>query len=304
MPTFEDYRRRIAQDVGGLFHASTVVSGTTATIVDTVFPIKTSLDVADVYSGKYLLRPDAVLASDRVRFVAEQGYDAVTGTLRPDNEWTNTPTTGEAYELHGIIEPWTTMLDLVNSALKRCFLVDELDVTPQATYRRHGLTIVAPWLRNPRWVRQVGVIRSGDVRDTFDPFDRPFRGSVELQGTVVYLNHPDSEYTSADGLLIRAIKPAYYHCRPTGGIFGAQYGLALNDDEAPSDEEWVAAGALIYFWERYGDVIGGGNEGDVKTSLAKAAAAFTALSMENFELPARNLVTPSPLRRWGAVPRY
>ena len=152
--TVGEYRRRIAEETGN-FLASTVSSASLTFLQDNAYPVRSSLDQSDLFTGKWLLRPQATDERDRVRIVAERGYDPSTGVLRPDSPWFTTPVTNEAYELHGVIEPWNQMLDLINEALKRCFAVDHLVLPVTPGVQQIDLTPYAPWLLDPRWVRSA-----------------------------------------------------------------------------------------------------------------------------------------------------
>jgi len=302
------YRRRIAQETGN-FLASLVDSGSTSFLVDGKYPVRSSLDQGDLYTGKWLLRPQAPQQQDRVRIVAELGYDPQTGTLRPDSPWADAPATAEPYELHGVIEPWDQMIDLINQTLQRCMLVDHLVLPADPSALSFNLTPYAPWLLDARWVRGAAFI---DPDDDLNPEDidmtQPnFRGWVEQQGGTIIIRW-DAAWawkgtTSSPVLVLRCVKRAYDHCRASSsGTFGEQSGLVGEDDESPAPDEWVAAGALVEFWEQFGDVVAAGNRSEAETNLSKAAQTFTTLSRQYFSLPPFTLL--SPLRKGWYVGNY
>lgn len=296
------YRRQIARETG-VFVGSTVRSGTRSYLVDDRYPIKSSLDQADLYAGKWLLRPRAVLEEDKVRIVSERGYDPSTGTLRPDSSWVNAPATDEPYEIHGTIEPWEQMIDLINAGLKRCMVVVDVAVPAVAGANRVSLRDIAPWLQDARWVRQVGWLPLAHTFETFDPYWAPFRGTVEPNGAGFTLRWDHMWLGGGSNLAIKCLKRGYDHCRVDGlGVFGEQSGLWAEDHEALPVPEWVAAGALVEFFERYGDVVAGGSREEVELNQKKAAARFDRMTREYFNVPPYTLT--QPMRRGWMVGAY
>jgi hypothetical protein len=293
------YRRRIAKETGN-YLASLVESGATSFLRDNHYPIKSNLDQGDLFSGKWLLRPTATAPADRVRIVAELGYDPATGTLRPDSPWSVGPATDEPYELHGVIEPWDQMNDLINEALKRCMVVDHLvlPADPGATF--FNLTPYAPWLLDARWVRGAAFVDATSVDDPADiDMSQPtFRGWVEQQGRTMVLRWQGWPYGHAYSsqqpvLVLRCIKRAYDHCRlSSDGTFGELSGLSEEIHEGPVAEDWAAAGALVEFWNTFGDVVAAGNRDEAETNQAKVAQTFTTLTQQYFLLPPYTLLNP------------
>ena len=296
------YRRQVARETG-IFLGSTVRSGTRNFLVDDRYPIKSNLDQADLYAGKWLLRPRALAEEDRVRIVAERGYDPSTGTIRPDSVWTNAPETDEPYEIHGTIEPWEQMIDLVNAGLKRCLTAVDIDLPIPEGTNRVSLREVAPWLQDARWVRQVGWFPSGGDIVTVDPYVYPFRGTVEPNGASFTLRWDSMWLGAGTDLWLKCVKRGYDHCRADqAGAFGEQAGLWAEDNEAVIPPEWCSAGALCEFFERYGDVVGGGSREEVEQNQKKAAQRFDRLSREFFALPPYTLL--NPIRRGWYVGAY
>lgn len=159
--TFRIIRQRTAQELGP-FLASTASSGSNGSVlVDNSWPVNSGLNVDDLYTDQYLFRPDAALTSDKVRIV--KTYIPLIGQLIPDQAWTNAPVEGEAYEVHGIIDPWTELPVLINQALIRIMVVAEFSFSPIKDQNRHSLATAAPWLINPRWVRSVGYLNQGPL---------------------------------------------------------------------------------------------------------------------------------------------
>jgi len=290
------YRRRVARETGN-FLASLVQAGSTSFLQDDNYPVKSSLDQGDLFSGKWLLRPTAP-AEDRVRIVAELGYDPQTGTLRPDSGWTTAPATDEPYELHGVIEPWEQMIDLVNEGLKRCMVVDHLVLAfPTDGSTALNLTPYAPWLLDYRWVRGAAVVDPAAVEDPgdIDMTQPTFRGWVEPQGRSMYLRWQNvwTGNNVENVLVLRCLKRAYDHCRDDAtGVFGERAGVIEEVHEGPVPDDWVAMGALVEFWDTFGDVVAAGNRQEAESNQSKVAAQFTTLSQQYFTLPPMTLLTP------------
>ena len=296
------YRRQIARETG-VFVGSTVRSGTRNYLVDDRYPIKSNLDQGDLYAGKWLLRPRAPLEEDRVRIISERGYDPSTGTIRPDSVWTDAPATGEPYEIHGTIEPWEQMIDLINAGLKRCFTVVDVAVPIPAGQTVVSLREAAPWLQDARWVRQVGWFPAGGVLATTDPYSAPFRGTVEPNGAGFNLRWDSMWLTAGTDLWLKCIKRGYDHCRADQtGAFGEQAGVWTEDSEATIPPEWCAAATLVEFFERFGDVVSGGSRDEVELNQKKAAARFDRMAREYFNLPPYTLL--APVRRGWFVGAY
>ena len=297
MPTLTQYRQYAAREMGSFFAGAAAEGSTTSVLTDTAWPIKSSLNQNTLWTDKFLLRPTAAAASDKVRVVKE--YDSATGQLTPDTPWTNAPAEGEAYELHGHLEPLTQMTDLINQALKHCMLVVEFSFAPTADAQRHSLAASAPWLIDPRWVRQVGYLAASEDRAEVDPFRRSVRGEAVRDGSAVYLTHRGRTFTTTDTVHVRAIKPAYHHCAAAGTptVF-TQDGLSAEGDVAVPDTEWVAMGVIALAWERLGSAIDPSADQRAQRVQARAAARFDHLTSSFFRLPP---LTLRPIQHWGPV---
>lgn len=283
--TLREIRRAIAPRVG-YFLASTVTSGSGTGLIDTKHPVKSSLIQDDLLTGKWLLRPDAPDA-DKVRIVADNGYTPASGSITPDSDWGSSPIPGEVYEIHGSCDPWNDYNDIINQALRRCYVNVEVVLTPTPGSAWHGFNVAASWLQSAQHVRQIGFLRSGETRSTTDPYRRTFRGTVyEDQGSIV-VSHPHSTFQDGDLLFARCLKSAYHSCRPNGGSFGAQAGLIEDDDEAPVALEWIRAASLVEYWERYAGAIPEGDPGGKasESRLLRVAADFDTLTSKYLRVP-------------------
>ena len=284
MPAFEEYSQQIGKLLGA-YHTGTATSGTTSTLVDEN-SLQSTLDIDALFDDYYLLRPDAASDNDRVRIVGE--YSPATGTVTPDRTYTNTVST-EQYELHGIIEPWDDMQDVINESLKRIYLEVEFTFTAVADQTRHSLASAASWLEHAWQVRQVGYLTSSEDRNKNDPFaSRIVKGHTEKISNIVYLVHPRRTFSTSDTMYVKAVARAYDYCRASSsGGFGDRQGLAAEAHEAIPDVNWVAYGAIIEVWNRFSHLLSARGASEIMLSQQKAAARFTDLNNRRFQMPAR-----------------
>lgn len=299
MPTLTTYRQRAAQELGE-YVAGTATSGSTTSVVEcTTWPFRSSLDTNDEYKDQWLLRPAAGTATDKVRYVKD--VDRSTGKLTPDQTYTTAAYTGgvgESFELHGVIEPLTEMTRLINIVLKRIAVEVEFSFAPtNATNTRHTLATAASWLLDPRWVRQVGVLASGESRDQVDPFRmRRVRGQAVRDGATIYLLCGSIPTSST--IYVKAVRPAYNYCAASAGAYGSQNGLSLETDIAVPNDDWVAAGVLVEAWKKYGHLLDQAAGQKVVRDRAEAAVWFSHLTDQYFAMPE---LTLRPLYRWGPL---
>ena len=287
MPTTQSYRRRTSKLLGFYFQDTADASGNTTTIVQSSnFFMKSSIARAALLRNKYILRPAPVASGDRVRFI--KSYDPTNGQVTVDLAYTNNAASA-AIEIHGVIEPWTDMNDILNEALDRIPLTIEFTFTPATnTATRHSLASAAAWLDNPLDVYQVGYLSTGETRADTDPFKRRVRGEAYADGATVYLTGFTLKTT--DTVYVLARKNAYDHCRASGGTYGDQSGLSANTDEAVPDDEWVATAALVEAWDRFGQAMKNTQSQRENSPLkdrAQAADRFSILSDQLWIEPER-----------------
>jgi len=287
MPAFEEYRQQIGKLLGA-YHtglAQVDPSGSTSTLLD-ANTLKSTLNIDSLFDDYYLLRPDAANANDILRIV--ETYSPVSGTITTDRPYTSAVST-EQYELHGIVEPWTDMQDVVNESLKRIYLEVEFTFTAVADQTRHSLASAASWLEHAWQVRQVGYLTSSEDRNKNDPFaSRIVKGHTEKISNIVYLVHPGRTFSTSDTMYVKAVARAYDYCRASSsGGFGDRQGLAAEAHEAIPDVNWVAYGAIIEVWNRFSHLLSARGASEIMLSQQKAAARFTDLNNSRFQMPAR-----------------
>ncbi len=230
MPTLLQYRQYIARELGPFLASTADTTSSTSVLIDLAWPVKSSLSSDDFYVDYYILRPAAASATDRVRLV--KTYTPSTGSLTPDTVWTNAPVAGEAYELHGVMDPGTTMLDIINAALKRTLIRTELVGTCVADVSRHSLSTIAPWLTDPLWVRQVGWLSASDNRNQTNPYWRTLRGQAI-----------EDDSTGAAGVAIE--HPGYSFNASLGGVLEAELAGPGDRESGPTGAESPGRGGAV-----------------------------------------------------------
>ena len=338
MPSLAEYRRNLAVEsgpfVGPESYDVRATGGTDTTkLVCNMYPIMSNIGQTDVLLDRPLFRPNAVMYTDRSRYVKD--YDPATGTVTPDLPWTYAPIStagatiyrdleaqtyvdleiftyenlegtgiagiGERFEVLG---PWDapTMNQLINDGLKQCWLVVELCATAMPGYSRFDVTALAPWLQDPNHVRQAGMLSAGQDRNApgCDPFENIVYGEIERDGGTMYLNTGSRSFNAGDTLYLRCYKRAYDHCRAAGGAFGSQSGLSWETDEAPVERDWLVAASLTVGWRRFGHILEPlANQRLIRDATA-AAAWFADRTREHFTAVAPQL-TLRKARRFGPV---
>jgi len=299
VPALSEYRAYTAKELGP-FESSTAAGTSAVTqLVDTSWPINSNLDQATLYQDQFLFRPSAALVGDMSRIV--KLYTPSGGVLTPDLNWTNAPSAAETYELHGRLDP-LKLNSILNEALKELMVEAEFTLTPVLGQTRHSLATVAPWLTNPKWVRQVGFLKTSDDENKIDPYKlRVVRGeAVKISGQV-YLSHPYVAFDpSTDVVYVKCLAPAYYQCRTTSsGTFGERSGLAADTYEAPLSIDRLASAALVLAWRRYSQVLEPTANGRLINDLNQAVAWKSELSDRDLEIPELTFLPMPP--RFGPL---
>lgn len=129
-------------------------NGSTTTIVDLVL---TDSGVSTQFGqGLWIYRPNAALASDMQRRVAQGGFNATTGTFTVTRAWTNAPASGETYQAFAYYPPvggagtpmsWNL---IVQNALREAPFVQQVNIGQgDPPLRRFSLNALAGFVREP-----------------------------------------------------------------------------------------------------------------------------------------------------------
>ncbi len=303
IPTLQQLRLHLTQH--GLRNVQTGVatSGSTVAKLEDLNNLQSPIAENDRYEGGYIFRPNAGLATDKLRRIAPwtgtgpPGYDPTTGLI-----WTGTPNwstapyatgVGEAYELHWHgFEPLNQLTAIINEALKYMFVMVEFTITPVINNQRTTL-ITQPWIIDANQIYQVGWLAQSETRDLMDPFRRIGRGEVIFDGTNFYLQHNGYAFNPSDTIYVRAKKRLYDHVAPSGGTaYGTQSGLNLEGDSIPplARDGWVTSGALVQAWYEFPLLMApGANEFRIQ-NLDAAQHQFNAWTEACFRPPRRSFV--------------
>lgn len=291
--TLTQIRQFLAREAGR-FHASTASGSSSAVaIIDSSWPVNSTVQGSTFYNDYYLFRPSAA-AADKVRLVKK--YVNTAGELDPDQSWAVAPTNGEAYELHGFFEPGTALPRVINDGLRLCMLPVEFTFQSlNSINTRHDMSTVAPWLTDPNWVRRVGVLGNGANRDQISPYWAKRRGHAAIEGDKLYLHC--GSVNPLDTVYVTALKPAYFHVKPAaGGNYGDQTGLSVEGDSVPMDVEWAAYAGLLEAWRRNSELLAQEAAPRLVASIQQAAALFDRWDPKWKDRIPQEFV---PVRPWG-----
>ena len=296
MASLTTYRRTLAPLLGAFFRGTADATGNTTSRLAvtslcafTGLPFQSSINSDQLFIDKWLGRQAAAAAADRDRQIAT--YTPASGFLDPDDAWTNAPTS-EAFEITSMFSQ-TKLNAFVNEGLKRCWATREFTFTvSHANVRQHNLASGQTWLRDYRWVYQLGHLATGESRigtstvAQTDPFSRWKTGKGYNLPGQAWIEGPS--WLTTDTVYALAISPAYNLCRVTGGTYGGQNGLTLESDEAPVDEYWVAWAAVLAAADEIGHLVADGQATkEAREARSIAASRFTRLTAEYFQPPRR-----------------
>lgn len=270
--TLTECRRQTQREIGPYYIGTASAGSTVTKLVDSKWPMATGLDVATLHIDEVLFLPSAATV-DQTRFVLT--YDPAAGALVPDTPWGTQPVNGQVYELSSvppILDGFNDLHAYINEGLKRCMVVVEICATPIPNRRRHGLGAIAHWLANPLWVYRVGYLQQGELRSQRSPYDRAIGGEILIEGGEAVIEH-GLTFQATDTLYAQILKPAFYHCRVSGGTFGDQSGLLTETDECPVPVDWVAPAALVEYYLR--ELETNPNSQKVQAALQRAGLRYT-----------------------------
>jgi hypothetical protein len=299
MHTLQDYRMAAGAKLGGADLATNTTLSASANLITAPWPFKSLSNTGTRLEGYFVRRR----ATGETRTVLTPGgYTPASGTIEVDNAFQSALQPGEVFEFHPIFDP--DVIDrLVNEVLGLIFLTDEVVVPGLDSVGRYSLTAAAPWLQNEESVRSASWLGPGETRDSYlDLYEtRPLRGSVRKIGTTIWFS---STYQSQDvDLYFLCVRRHSTYCRQTAlGVYGEVTGLVDDDDEATADPEWVATGVVMLAWQEFADVLEQSTASKTTGNATEAAAKFTSLSLDNFQMPTKTL-RPLP-RSWGPRNRY
>src|SRR5690348_6619173 len=272
--TLTQIRQFTAKEAGKFWTGTAASTSSTTQLIDTAWPVNSGIQASGFYKDYFLYRPNAVTATDKVRYV--ETYTGQGGILQPDLSYTNAPS-GETYELHGMLEPLTAWTNCINEGLQHCFIPFEYSFSPSSnTATRFSLSTAVPWLYDPWLVRKAGVLSSGTSREANDPYVvGAIRGQCDNDHGTIYLNTYPRTFQTTDTIYLMVLAPAYYVCGASSSGPFTQQGLSLETDVALVDNyQWAGYAALEVAWRRFSQIMDQTVNGRLVNSWQQAVAQF------------------------------
>lgn len=149
--------KALRQDVGkdlGACITGTVDSGTTTNIVDAEL---LDADESDSLFTRNWVKVHLSAGAETRRVRVTDGYAPDTGTLAWGRAMSSTPAADEEYEIHTLMHP-DDMDRLINEGLKRCFYIEQEEITVVNGQREYELSAIT-WLTRKRQVAKVLLIQ-------------------------------------------------------------------------------------------------------------------------------------------------
>jgi hypothetical protein len=279
----------------GAFAYGTASSGSgtgTGQITVSAFQFKSSTS-SDVFTDKFVYRPEATLAADKDRMCAL--HTPSTGVLTTDLAWSDDPD-GEVIELLAFCSG-SDVNRLVNEALQYCFTTSEFSFTvSNASANRHNLTDEADWLTNPAHVYQIGSLGATQDRDEVDPYENAFvRGRAVVVDGSVYAVGP--RFSTGQTVYVQCIRSLYSLCCASGGTPGDQSGLSNEDDECLATSEQIRWAVV---WRAMDELLAQEQNPAARQVYAQRRAEAilkfnSATRRTGFKLPRRTFVEPASM---------
>ena len=220
-------RQDIGQDLGACI-VGTVDSGTTTSITDAEL-----LD-ADESESKFVrnwLTVHIAAGSETRRVRVTDGYAPDTGTLAWGRAMSGTPAAGEQYEIHTLMHP-DDLDRLINEGLKRCFYIDEEEITVVSGQREYDLSAIT-WLTRKKQIIKVLWVQGTDANEQRH---LPMWFWIEEDAGALTLHV--QPYTPATGQTMLLIGTRAYST------------LATDASTTDCPEDWARAAAIleVYQW--------------------------------------------------------
>lgn len=244
-------------------------SATSTTVLEDTKRLKSSSVRGRSLDGAWVYRPAAALASDRVRMVADGGYDTTAGRVTPDLVWTNAVQTGETYEviLGANLHPTDSIHPAIRTALMRTRFADTVHLIDDNASTSTDLTLRFPWLTSSSHLRSVGLADTdGNYSGHHHMHHRPYARGGHLWITV----------DEASGHMNLEV------LRPHGTLVNEQDSLSgptSDGDTVRCPLDWAIAGTVVELYKMFGPMIGASEGTIVSKAMAQWAAEFSRLSM-------------------------
>ena len=245
-------RQAVGKDLGACI-TGTVDSGTTTSITDAEL---LDADEAESLFVRNWVKLHIAAGSETRRVRVTDGYAPDTGTLAWGRATSGTPAASEEYEIHTLMDP-DDLDRLINEGLKRCFYIDQEEITVVSGQREYSLAAYT-WLTRKKQVVKV----------------------LWIQGTTLLKQRqlPMWFWIEEDaGALTLHVDPYTAKTNESMLLMGTRAYSTLASDTATTDcpEDWARAAAIL---EVYQWLIRNGPAQDVeryRVARDEAAEAFS-----------------------------
>lgn len=257
---------RMVAGWNGLIVSSATGGGTQA-LTDTSSSLTSSVARGKVLDGAWIHRPTQPSA-DKVRMVAEGGYNPATGTLSPDLAWAIAPAVGETYEVivGSHLHPTQNVAPAIRRALMRVRFVDTVVIVNDAGGDDVDLTSFYPWLTDPTHLRTLAPADADGWYSGHHHID--FRPAMKAGSLWVHIPSATTRF-SAEVL------------RPHGTVVNGADSLSgpIEDgDTVRCPLDWAVAGTVVEIYRQFGIGLSSKENAAVKDAMALWAAEFSRLS--------------------------
>jgi len=237
-------------------------------IEDTTNSLRSSISRGKILDSAWIYRPAAALDADKVRMVAEGGYDHAAGRLTPDLEWTNAPVPGETFEviLGANLHPLDSIAPAIRDGLARCRFVDTVLVINDTPGQDTNLSAFYPWLTSPVQLRTLAPATSdGHYAEHHHVHFRPYMKRGELwirtEEAYSYLN-------------LEVLRPHSTYVNDQDSIGGPVY----DSDVVRCPLDWAVAATVVEIYKGFGTGLAAKENALVETALGRWSAEFSRLS--------------------------
>lgn len=289
--TLAEIERHVAPRLGPYDQVISKVGSTESSVL--IDEYKTSLDIGD-YEDLYILRRGMLsngarienfVSTDRQRIVAS--YDHNTGSLVPDQDWSEPPIADELIELH-YLNPRSELRRAVLQGLRRCYFWDAVSISTidsslySAGRTTLDLTAAIPWLT---WNAAIQEVRygTGTTLPKRVLWHRTYR-----QGASRFL---ELHAAGAGSYLLSVLRPAYTWVNGETSYIGPED----DEDVLDVDLDYAAAAAHISAWMLFPHRLFPVANLGMRINMEQAAAVFTMESTKMVPLMPEYLNI-----RWGS----
>jgi len=225
--TLKTLRQDIGFDLGACI-VGAVDSATTTSITDAEL---LDADESETKYARNWVKVHLTAGAETRRVRETDGYAPDTGTLAWGRAMSSTPAAAQEYEIHTLMHP-DDLDTLINRGLKRCYYLEEEEITVVSGQREYDLSSIT-WLSRRSQVAKVLMIQGTTA---LKQRQLPMWWSVEEDAGVLTLHVEPISTSSGETMLLIGIRP---------------YAVLASDATATAcPEDWVRAASVleVYQW--------------------------------------------------------